>query len=319
MLGIKSVSLLLFLLFAYVNGFPMGRCYVSQCDASPYNIKWSSVTIDKNSDMIACLDITKKNCFDPSKYNCCDLFTNYLEKFDISTDPICKGTVAKVTVNNVTKGGGVYFDIYGDQKDRAQLRITALRMDGQDVAGTRVCITVKSPCNDMKTFCRDIDGNCKFALFNPDGHTCCPTCPLVFTNDTNPNTPTSTNQTNNTQPPHPNPNPPARPVCGDGKCEPPTETYTDCPSDCPKPLPVCGDEKCEPPTETYANCPSDCPKPLQPPTPQPPTNTNNPICGDGKCELPETIRLCPRDCNPICGNGVCEITEDRTRCRLDCK
>ncbi|MEY4744139.1 MAG: hypothetical protein RL272_84 [Candidatus Parcubacteria bacterium] len=57
---------------------------------------------------------------------------------------------------------------------------------------------------------------------------------------------------------------PPAPVCGDKKCEAPTETPQSCSSDCGPPPPVCGDAKCEAP-ETFESCAADC----KPPEPTP--------------------------------------------------
>lgn len=57
---------------------------------------------------------------------------------------------------------------------------------------------------------------------------------------------------------------PPPPVCGDKKCEAPTETPQSCSSDCGPPPPVCGDNKCESP-ETFESCAADC----RPPEPTP--------------------------------------------------
>ena len=85
-------------------------------------------------------------------------------------------------------------------------------------------------------------------------------------------------------PPAPPPPPPA-PVCGDAKCESPSETPLTCSKDCGPPPPVCGDKKCEAPGETPNNCSADCGPPP-------------PVCGDTKCEAPETFDSCPADCKP---------------------
>lgn len=106
------------------------------------------------------------------------------------------------------------------------------------------------------------------------------------------------------------PAPPA-PVCGNNKCEAPSETSASCVADCPKPAPVCGDNKCEAPLETSASCSDDCGPPA-------------PVCGDNKCVAPsETSVNCPVDCplpKPVCGDNKCEAPEETTAsCVADCK
>ena len=49
------------------------------------------------------------------------------------------------------------------------------------------------------------------------------------------------------------------PVCGNGTCQPPTETNATCPSDCPPSGPVCGDTVCDMAGgENSTTCPGDC-------------------------------------------------------------
>ena len=56
---------------------------------------------------------------------------------------------------------------------------------------------------------------------------------------------------------------------------------------------VCGDGKCDGPSETSANCPADCGGN----TLGDATTTGPAVCGDGKCQAPgETMFLCPADC-----------------------
>ncbi len=85
-------------------------------------------------------------------------------------------------------------------------------------------------------------------------------------------------------PPAPVNTAPPAPVCGDAKCDAPSETYENCKADCPPPPPVCGDRQCDAATENYNTCPADCPPPA-------------PVCGDAKCEEPtESVTSCPEDC-----------------------
>ena len=86
--------------------------------------------------------------------------------------------------------------------------------------------------------------------------------------------------------------------CGDYICSAPTETVSNCPSDCQR----CGDLICTPPLETSTSCPSDCF-----------------VCGDRVCAAPqENLSNCLIDC-ARCGDGVCSTpVENSTNCS-DCR
>lgn len=89
------------------------------------------------------------------------------------------------------------------------------------------------------------------------------------------------------------------PDCGDGFCEEPYETKTNCAKDCV----VCGDFVCD--DVEMGTCPADC--------------GGAPVCGDGFCDGDEAT-TCPDDCGgtPVCGNGTCEAGEVET-CPADCE
>ena len=131
-------GILLFMLSFYsVSAFPEGRCYVHSCNASPYNMQWTSVTKDKSNNLVACLSISSKSCTDTSSYGCCTKFSSYLEKFVVSSNPKCRYAIAEVTINGNHKGGGIYFDIYNI--NMGEIRVTNLKMQGSRVPGTLVC------------------------------------------------------------------------------------------------------------------------------------------------------------------------------------
>lgn len=92
-------------------------------------------------------------------------------------------------------------------------------------------------------------------------------------------------------------------VCGDSKCEGPSENALNCAKDC---APVCGDGKCEFPQENQWFCAKDC-KPAK--------------CGDGKCEQLENQWTCAKDCVPAtCGNGTCDKPDETSiNCFKDCQ
>ena len=157
--------------------FPDGRCYVNDCDTSPYDLTWNSVNLNNKNELVACFDIDDKTCINNNKYNCCNSFKQLLNKVIISTNNKCNKSVVSVTSNGIRKPGGVFFDLYdinGDPNIYSQLRITNLAYTNatKNISDNSICITVASPCNSLESFC---NGDCKFALFNSE-HTCCPTC-----------------------------------------------------------------------------------------------------------------------------------------------
>jgi hypothetical protein len=79
-------------------------------------------------------------------------------------------------INDLRKGGGVYFDAYGP--DKAELRLTTLRMDFNTAIGKRICITFKDVCDTMKKYCRDKSDVCRYSFFDPISNTCCPACEM---------------------------------------------------------------------------------------------------------------------------------------------
>ncbi|MCB9597074.1 MAG: hypothetical protein H6719_30400 [Sandaracinaceae bacterium] len=118
------------------------------------------------------------------------------------------------------------------------------------------------------------------------------------------------------------------PRCGDGACDPSTETPCGCPMDCEAvcpascrdgacgadegpdtcpedcgpPDPVCGDAICE----ASEACPADCPA--------------APGCGDAVCAPTESCPACPECCPamPVCGDAVCDAGEDCAACPECC-
>lgn len=76
---------------------------------------------------------------------------------------------------------------------------------------------------------------------------------------------------------------PAAPFCGDMQCA--SAEIGKCTIDCgePPPMAVCGNQKCEPPTENNTTCATDCP--------------TSPMCDhDTVCEPPESTANCSDDC-----------------------
>ena len=139
--------------------FPMGRCYVNNCAASPYAFNKLNET---------CFSVVRKPCQDASTYDCCALFEHMLIKIVLKTTTDCQNTVRNVYVNGVRKAGGVYFDVYGSGE--AELRITSLAL--VDLQYVEVCMNSIYPCETLEKFVLDNT----VAIFDPNTHTCCPTC-----------------------------------------------------------------------------------------------------------------------------------------------
>ena len=162
-------------LFANARGaFPNGRCYVNTCSASPYQFSHKNDT---------CFVISPKNCIDYSEYDCCNLFKNSLPKFVLKTSVECAKSVKGVYINGVKKGGGVFFDSYGNSE--YELRVTSLFITTKDVEmGVEVCFDFVTPCSSLKEFDKDN----LVSVFNPTTHTCCPVC-NINTNQYSPMSP----------------------------------------------------------------------------------------------------------------------------------
>lgn len=90
------------------------------------------------------------------------------------------------------------------------------------------------------------------------------------------------------------------PRCPNGTCEG-DESCRTCPEDCGADCPICGNGVCEPPTETTETCAPDCP----------PCNCGDGVC-DATCTPPETVCICTIDCGcvPVCGDGFVSPGEE---------
>lgn len=174
--------LLLFLSFCTLAsaGFPHGRCYEPSCEASPFDLTWTSQT-NKGGDVIACFKVSSKPCIEGTntkkKYGCCSTFSRVLYKIVLASRRACTHSVKAVFVNGNKKGGGVYFDNYEGQ---SELRITNLNINGAKAPGTTVCLQLAKPCNSIADFCIEQRSQlCKFSIFDAGGHQCCPTCYML--------------------------------------------------------------------------------------------------------------------------------------------
>jgi len=92
-----------------------------------------------------------------------------------------------------------------------------------------------------------------------------------------------------------------KPICGNGKCEPPNENLQTCQQDCA----VCGDGVCSRPTEDGRNCLQECL-----------------VCGDGICDAPEVCATsnyaCNADCKVLLGDGICMANLGEAQNSQDC-
>ena len=99
---------------------------------------------------------------------------------------------------------------------------------------------------------------------------------------------------------------PCAATCGDGLCDPASESCSTCAQDCGA-CPVCGDFLCDW-TESCDTCASDC--------------GACPVCGDGTCDWTEWCDTCASDCGacpvPVCGDFLCDWTESCDTCASDC-
>jgi hypothetical protein len=151
--------------------FPYGRCYVPQCKHAPFQ---AQLTYSQQNQF--CFQFQAKKCT-PESYQCCEKFQKLTFKFVMPSIPVCNKSLDYVTLNTIRKPSSVFFDIYNS---KAELRITALNMEGTRLMNTEFCVYLKpnSTCNTYKKFCRlsRNKAKCSAALFDPSEHDCCPHC-----------------------------------------------------------------------------------------------------------------------------------------------
>jgi len=93
------------------------------------------------------------------------------------------------------------------------------------------------------------------------------------------------------------------PICGDGHCDPTSETNASCAVDCPA---YCGDGECNG-DEWCRGCERDCGVCAS--------------CGNGYCDGDDDCTTCPGDCGTCderCGDDWCTESESCTTCPGDC-
>ena len=159
--------LTLIALFLHVTSayFPRGSCPAQPCSRSPYNFVWTNVTPGS-----FCFSVVPTH---DCQGECCDRFEQMFVKFVINTLPWCKTAFQQVNVNGLKKGGGVFYDLYGINNSESELRVTSMSYNNVTIANVTFCILSAPPCDTLDTFC---NGQCKFSVYDPFTHTCCPTC-----------------------------------------------------------------------------------------------------------------------------------------------
>lgn len=161
--------------------FPRGRCSDGACTSSPYALRWQSMTENVGSGGGRfCFVVERQTCIQ-TQQRCCDMLADKLYKVVLSVNPTCNRRIANVTIDGVRKGGGVFFDLYG--ADEAELRITNMPYNITTGPGRVICINTMAPCGTLSAFCANPDGTaagtCKFSIFDPLTHICCPTCNIL--------------------------------------------------------------------------------------------------------------------------------------------
>ena len=152
--------------------FPAGKCFAKAASYSPYEPVLTSKTANS-----FCINFREKPCA-ATQYNCCSKFYSNLVKIVLPSLPQCIKSVNRVTLNGQWKVGGVYFDVYNQIE--AELRITALNLNKDQVLQSVICLSLKDACPSFETFCRTQNSTqCLVSFYDPITHECCPTCPLT--------------------------------------------------------------------------------------------------------------------------------------------
>lgn len=274
------LSLLLLLLPTAYAYFPAGSCAAQSCSMSPYMFEWK--TIDNNNGLF-CFDVVPQPCFGP----CCSIFQDRFMKWVIKTNPSCKSAFGQVNINGLKKPGGVFYDMYNNNNE-SELRVTSMTYTNTTITGNTFCIIMKSPCQNLNTFC---NGKCLFSVYEPYQHKCCPTC--NFLNEYKSETPPSPSSV-----PPPVPWPPYSPLYDYG-LPPPPPVATQSPS---PPPPIV---RSPPPVATQSPSPPPPVSPSPPPpvvrSPPPPVATQSPS------PPPPTVNISP-PLPPMNNDMTCDCT-----------
>lgn len=147
--------------------FPRGSCKARSCTISPYTLEW-----DQGDGL--CFVVQEKQCNDGDTSGCCENLRNSLRKIVLAATPQCRGSLRNVTLNGVKRGGGVYYNDYDGGE--SELHITNLALNSSTAPGSRFCIGITPPCDTRSAFCPG--GVCRFSIYDPLTHKCCPTCAM---------------------------------------------------------------------------------------------------------------------------------------------
>lgn len=169
-----QLALFLLGLITATFAFPAGKCQQRSCLATPYDIGWTRV--DNNATHASfCFGVKGKACEDAMNKGCCDSLGNRLKKIVLSVNPECTGRLVGVWINGVRKGGGVFWDNFGNE---SELRITSMNETVETISSKEFCVVMRARggCDSVEHLCQDSTGVCKYSTFDPLSHVCCPTC-----------------------------------------------------------------------------------------------------------------------------------------------
>ncbi|KAL6759228.1 Pherophorin-domain-containing protein [Haematococcus lacustris] len=158
---------------AALLNFPFCTCTDYRCGSSPWKLVPQPVRTTTQPDIrVLCFKFNFTGCAVRSQ--CCDILTNDVGKVEFAIDKSCtRSFVVNTTLNNVTRIGATFVDLDFAQ---GKLRVSNLRMSGAGaIAGSELCLWMRTPCTSAATLFADRDGTFKTAVFNTN-HSCCPVC-----------------------------------------------------------------------------------------------------------------------------------------------
>ena len=107
------------------------------------------------------------------------LFLIMHAQVEIETKSTCYGSLSYSTVDGTKKPP------FFQQKPNPVIKVNNINKSFKDAPGTRVCVVLKAPCNDMVKLCPPGNGQCLYGIFNNPAQQRAPCCPLgVFTDPT---------------------------------------------------------------------------------------------------------------------------------------
>lgn len=180
---ISSTFMLMLSGMATASRFPSGSCSVRNCMSSPYVFTWVNETQISPTSGRMCFEVTQApSCVEEPPTWCCTTLKNNANKILMTSPVECRYAVTEVTWNGVKRGGGTYFDVFDEEigNPRGEFKITNLQSNFWVMFGSSFCITTKTPCTTIDTFCKDPtndrDVACKATFYDVDAHKCCPAC-----------------------------------------------------------------------------------------------------------------------------------------------